>query len=299
MKDKKNTKYLLLTLVGLVGILIITRGITYAKYVSNAVLNYYLTSKGFYFTSEELDTTTKQNVDTSWDGESVYFTLTNSANNTLATEYDIKYKVTCSVEEENTTKVCYLNGTTASVINATLSTNTGCVNNTNDGVDTTTYTEQTCSEKGYTWKSTPSTAQVYFDVVDINGNDIDTATVLITATSTSPYKKEISAKYILNKDKSQIGSLSVTTESKTTHENIIVTNSYNEDKCVKLTWDSSKLVIDLDENIKTTTDDNDYINGLIFNLEKKNSKNFTFYKKDSTVTYNEEDFTFVESTECE
>ena len=112
MKHKKITKYLTVIVVGLIGILIITRGITYAKYVSNAVLNYYLSSKGFYFDSEELKSTTKTNVDTSWNGENVSFTITNSANDTLATEYDIKYKVTCTVEEENTTKVCYLNGTT-------------------------------------------------------------------------------------------------------------------------------------------------------------------------------------------
>ena len=60
------------------GILIITRGITYAKYVSNAVLNYYLSSKGFYFDSETLSINTKKNTDTSWNGEDVVFTLTNS-----------------------------------------------------------------------------------------------------------------------------------------------------------------------------------------------------------------------------
>ena len=115
IKITKSTKYLLTALFTLVGILIITRGITYAKYAANAVLNYYLANKGFYFDSEELSINENKNIDTSWDGDSVYFTLTNSANNTLATEYDIKYKVTCSIEEEdNKTKVCYLNGTNKS-----------------------------------------------------------------------------------------------------------------------------------------------------------------------------------------
>ena len=90
MKNKKITKYLVYSLIALVGLLMITRGITFAKYVSNKVLNYYLTSKGFYFTSDELDSIEKKNIDTTWDGESVKFTLTNSANNALATEYDIK-----------------------------------------------------------------------------------------------------------------------------------------------------------------------------------------------------------------
>lgn len=301
MKHKKITKYLTVIVVGLIGILIITRGITYAKYVSNAVLNYYLSSKGFYFDSEELKSTTKTNVDTSWNGENVSFTITNSANDTLATEYDIKYKVTCTVEEENTTKVCYLNGTTSStIINQTLSTAAGCSNYKKDGKDTSSYDEDTCKKENYTWEAIPTTSNLTFNVVDTEGKDVDTATVLITATSTSPYEKTLSAKYILSKDKSEIGTLSLKYEEKTNYENIIITNSYNEDKCVKLTWNPSNLLIDLDDNsITTNEDDNNYVNEIIFKLEKKNSKNFIFYKTDKSKTYTKEDFTLVETTECE
>lgn len=300
MKNKKVTKSLLISVVVLLGILIITRGITFAKYVSNAVLNYYLTSKGFYFDSEELSTTTNKITDTSWDGGSIYFTLNNSANDNLATDYDIKYKVTCTVDEEDTTKVCYLNGTTSSTYNATLSTTASCSNYTDDGVDTSEYDETTCKEKDYTWESTKTTANLYFDVVDTTGKDVDTATVTITATSTSPYEKTLSAKYILSKDQSEIGALSLTYEAKSNYENVIVTNSYNEDKCLKLTWNAEDLIIDLDdENITQNTDDNDYINEIIFKLEKKNSKNFTFYKTDNTKTYSEEDFTLVETSDCQ
>ena len=109
-------------------------------------------------------------------------------------------------------------------INATLSTNTGCKNNTKDEVDTSSYNEIKCKEDGYTWESVPSIAQLYFDVVDMEGNPIDTATVVITAEATAPYKKELSAKYILNKDTSEVGSLSVKYESKNTYENVIVIN---------------------------------------------------------------------------
>ena len=300
MKKIKSTKYLLMVVVTLLGILIVTRGITYAKYVSNAVLNYYLTTKGFYFNSEELDTLEKNNIDTSWDGESVYFSLTNSANNTLATEYDIKYKVTCSIEEEdNKTKECYLNGTEKNTMTATLSTNAGCKNNTKDKVDTSSYNEIKCIEDGYTWESKPSISQVYFDVVDTEGNEVDTATVVITAEAIAPYKKELTGKFILNKDTSEVGSLSVNYESKNYYENVIITNSYNEDKCVKLTWDASNLVIDLKEEIQANVDQNNYINELIFKLEKKNSRNFTFYKTEQNKKYSELDFVLVESDECE
>ena len=299
MKNKKNTRNLIFIIVALVGILIITRGITYAKYASNAVLNYYLTSKGFYFSSDELSQNTKKNVDTTWDGESIHFSLLNSANDSLNTEYDIKYKVTCAVEGDSN-KLCYLNGTTSSLVNATLAAYAGCTNKTNDKVDVSEYDEKTCKEKGYTWESQQTKADLYFDVVDLEGKDVETATVIITATSTSPYEKTLSAKYIISKDKSKLGSLSLTYEEKDYYENLIVTNSYNEDKCVKLTWNPESLVIDLEnDEVKSKQDENNYTNEIIFKLEKKNSKNFTFYKNDSTKSYKEDDFTLVESTECE
>ena len=297
-KAKQITYSLAITVVALVGLLILTRGITYAKYVSNSVLNYYLNSKGFYFRSEDLTTETKNNVDTSWDGDKVSFTINNSSNKSLATEYDIQYEITCAIEETDTTKVCYLNGTNASKVTQTLSADFACKDTTNNK-DVSSLDESTCTKQGYTWTAIPSTSTNYFEVVDINGKDVDTANVIITATSTSPYKKTIKGKYTLNKDKSELGTLSLKYETKTHYENVIVTNSYNEDKCIKLTWNSDNLVIDNSNSMQTIENDNKYINGVIFKLNKKDSTNFIFYKQDKSKTYSEADFALVESTECQ
>ena len=302
MKNKSKTKQITYTLaisvVALVGLLIITRGITYAKYVSNSVLNYYLNSKGFYFKSDNLDTEIKNNADTSWDGGKVTFSITNSSNKSLATEYDIKYEITCSVEETDSTKVCYLNGTNSSKVTQTLSADFTCKDTTNNK-DVSSLDEATCTKQGYTWTAIQTTSTNYFEVVDINGKDVDTANVIITATSTSPYKKTIKGKYTLNKDKSELGTLSLKYETKTHYENVIVTNSYNEDKCIKLTWNSDDLVIDNSDSYQILTNDNNYINGVIFKLNKKDSTNFIFYKQDKSKTYSEADFALVESTECQ
>lgn len=302
MKNKSKTKQitysLAITVVALVGLLILTRGITYAKYVSNSVLNYYLNSKGFYFRSDDLTAETKNNVDTSWDGNKVSFTISNSSNKSLATEYDIQYEITCAIEETDTTKVCYLNGTNSSKVTQTLSADFACKDTTNNK-DVSSLDESTCTKQGYTWTAIPSTSTNYFEVVDINGKDVDTANVIITATSTSPYKKTIKGKYTLNKDKSELGTLSLKYETKTHYENVIVTNSYNEDKCIKLTWNSDNLVIDNSNSMQTIENDNKYINGVIFKLNKKDSTNFIFYKQDKSKTYSEADFALVESTECQ
>ena len=134
--------------------------------------------------------------------------------------FHLKYKVTCSVEGDSN-KLCYLNGTTSSLINATLSAYTACTNKTNDKVDVSTYDERTCKDNGYTWESKETKQDLYFDVVDLEGKDVETATVTITATSISPYEKTLSARYIINKDKSKLGSLSLKYEEKTHYENII------------------------------------------------------------------------------
>ena len=67
MKKKRNRSTAFLILLFLTLGLIITRGFSYARYASNAVFNYYLSSKGFYFESDELSFDTKKNVDTMWE----------------------------------------------------------------------------------------------------------------------------------------------------------------------------------------------------------------------------------------
>ena len=102
MKNEKVTKHLFYSLIGVILLLILTRGITYAKYVSDAAFNYYLSSKGFYFESEELTSEQSKITDTSWDGEKISFSIKNSKNKFIASESDIKYEVTCKVDEEDT-----------------------------------------------------------------------------------------------------------------------------------------------------------------------------------------------------
>lgn len=300
MKNAKYTTFLFIVIALLVGGLLITQGITLGKYVSNSVLNYYLNSKGFYFESDDLTTDNEKHIDTSWDGERVYFNLKNNANENLATEYDIKYNVVCTIEDENTDKVCRLNGTDADSLEGTLSSSFGCSNYTDDGVDTSSYSESSCKSNGYTWESRATISNLYFEVVDTTGKDVDAATVSITATATSPYSKNLSAQYVLTKDKNEIGTLSLKYETNDNYENVIVTNSYNEDKCLKLNWNADDLIIDVNSNdiLSSKTDENDYINEIVFSLAKKDSINYIFYKRDMSKTYSKDSFTLVE-TECQ
>jgi hypothetical protein len=274
--------------------LILSRGFTYAKYASNAVFNYYLSSQGFYFDSDDLAYDTKNNTDTMWDGEKVYFTINNSANGSLASETDIKYKVTCTIEEENTTKKCLISGSDSNIYEGTLPASFGCsVEGASD--------ETACAEKNGKWTALETKSTMYFEVIDENGTDVLSANVKIVVESTKPYKKELSATYMLIRDTSEIGELSLKYEKGLVKSEIVVTNSYNENKCVSVSWDSNNFVYDNGNNdiLGTNNDDNGNINEVYFMLDKMNSRTLYFYEKDQSVSHDEMDFNIVESNMCQ
>ena len=294
MKKKKRYSSLLIIILVLALTVIITRGFSHARYASNAVFNYYLSSKGFYFESDDLSFDTKSNVDTMWDGEKVYFTLSNSANGALSSETDIVYTVSCIVDEEDTTKQCLLNGTGKSEINATLSASFGCS-------DSTYKDEDSCIINDKKWIATPATSDVYFEVVDTSGEEVLNANVLVKVTSSKPYKKELSGRYNLIRDNSEIGGLSMKYEEGSIKSNLIITNSYNENKCVAVSWDSLDFIYDINSKdvLGKETDSEGNINCVYFMLDKMDSTVLEFYEKDKAASYNELSFNLVESNMCE
>ena len=295
MKKRKRSNTILIAMVLILAItLVLTRGFTYAKYASNAVFNYYLSSQGFYFDSDDLTYNTKNNIDTMWDGGKVYFTLNNSANGALASETDIVYKVVCTIEEENTTKKCLVNGTDSGEYEATLSASFGC----SDGES---RTEEACTTNKGKWEALEASSTLFFEVVDETDSDVLSANVKLTVTSLKPYKKELSATYNLIRDNSEIGDLSMKYEKGTLKSRLIVTNSYNENKCVAVSWDSKDFIYDLNSGnvLGTKADASGNINQVYFTLNKMDSTTLEFFEKDSSVAYSDLYFSLVESNLCQ
>ena len=168
----KHRKYLIIIFLFTLALMVVYFGITYAKYVYKEAHNYYLQSKGFYFTSDYLDVNTKQTVNNYWDGSSVYFNIKNNINESIVTDYDINYKVKCTTNNANAT--CNLNGSGKNEIDGVLKLNAVCENNTSDGVDTSTFTYEECSSNGYTWNNKVVSEEMYFDIV---GDDISRVNV--------------------------------------------------------------------------------------------------------------------------
>ena len=93
---RKKKKYLFLTLLVVIGLPLLFYSFTFSKYISDSIWDYYLQSRGFYFTSDYLGEDIVQNIDNLWDGGSVHFNVKNNLNEKVVTSYDIEYQVTCT-----------------------------------------------------------------------------------------------------------------------------------------------------------------------------------------------------------
>ena len=297
---KKRTKTLLLAVILLSLVSVITYNYSMAKYVSNSFWNYYLSTKGFYFSSEQLDTNKITNVNNNWEFDSTYFRIKNSENDFLISDYDIEYTVKCSIQNDaKEYSKCTLNGTESDTFTGILSSSSKCINNINEQ-DVSTYTKENCETSGYEWKVQENFKDLYFDIIKTSDQELTYASVLIEVTSNAPYTKKLVGEFNLSSSELQESSLKINYKEFDNYSRVIITNSYDENKCVKLSWNQDNLRIDkTSENIISFKQDtNNIINEVIFNIDKKNSTSYLFYKTDIDEKYDYKEFNLIESNEC-
>ena len=295
----KKRKIVITTSIVLLAI-IITTSFTYGKYVYNSVWNYYLSSKEFYFESDLLDINNKNNSLLKWDGSNVNFVIKNSKNNELISESDISYKVTCEVLGDESEYIkCILNDTDLSIFNGTLSSEANCTNNI-DTKDVSKLTKAECEVGGYIWKEEIASKNNYFNLVlTDNTKTIDEVLVKVTAESLSPYKQILTGLFNLNKvDNEEVGYI-LNYESYDEYDEVSITNTASEKKCMYISFDASNYSVDIDNNsiLEYSIDSNDKINGLKFELESENTSYFKLYKLNSEKVYSVNDI-LLEEKEC-
>ena len=284
----KHRKYLIIIFLYTLALMVVYFGTTYAKYVYKEAHNYYLQSKGFYFTSDYLDVNTKQTVNNYWDGSSVYFNIKNNINESIVTDYDINYKVKCTTNNANAT--CNLNGSGKNEIDGVLKLNAVCENNTSDGVDTSTFTYEECSSNGYTWNNKVVSEEMYFDIV---GDDISRVNVNLEISSISPYKKTLVGKFILNKVKTTTD-IDIKYKDYSEYGILNLRNNSNTTRCVVVSFDPNNLLVNEYNTAKSYTKNSDnYIDSLTISINSSSSANYKFYKKNN-ITYDASSFTIVD-----
>lgn len=286
----KKKKFLLMVLALLSTVLFIY-SFSFAKYTSNSIFNYYLKSNGFYLQSDDLTTNGKQIVNTLWNKEKVYFNIRNSEGDTLISDYDINYVVNCEIVDNPNLK-CLINDTDNSQYNGILSSSSVCLN---DGT-VVDLSKADCEMNGYNWLRQVASKDLFFEVVSINDSyEIDDVKVNIVLNSTNPYKKTLKATYVLNYAQVEEGQISKEYEIFDNYNRLIITNSYLDNKCILLSWDGNKHIVDTTNSYVSYMDSNGYINGLKFNIDAKSSTSLIFYDRNDD---NDGSDFIIDLTEC-
>lgn len=287
-KNKKQRKKIIIILLLIIAI--ISFSASFGRYAINAITDFYLRSKEFYFYSDKLSLNTPVFRVDNWSGVDDYnvtINMNSRANNILAATYNIDYSIsyTCS-----TNAVCTLSKTTGTILSTT---NTDFFNLT----------------------ITPNQQLV----------EGDTVFVEITAQTTTPYAKIIKGQFVLKVGKEALtykivdstdspylelditNTLSYYTVSeafgtysvgdKITSDVYLGLTTENKAKCysaeITLSFNPSTVVLDMNNtnylnasNVTTTTVNYfNYINGLTFKIDAVSSTKVRFFKNDITQDY--------------
>jgi len=281
-------------------VIIFTATMTSAKYVYNSVWNYYLKSKGFYFESDLLTIDTKKNSLLKWDGSNIYFSLKNSINPKLISEYDISYKISCNVLGEESSYIgCALNGTESSTFNGSLSSEEYCYND-KDMEDVSLLDKTECELNGYIWKREVTSKNNYFNLfLKDETKNIDEVSVQITTESMYPYHKTLKGIFNLNKIDEIDSNFEVNYQSFNEYDEVIIVNKTKVDKCFSIGFSSNDYLYDITNYsiLNYTFDETNKYNTINIKVEKQKSMNYEFYKINSQKQYSIEEF-IIEEKDC-
>ena len=283
----KRTKIIIILLII---VLLLPVGITFSRYVLENVKNYLMEANNFFFNSDKLvDGGIRYEIN-NWGGSSnipIEFVLNNHKNNILTSDADIEYSI--ELEYDNTSIAC------------SLSSNSGVIQR---------------AEKTDEFELIITPLRPY--------NDGESVSVKVTATSSSPYEKKLSATFVVIvgrrgvdyeiRDSANSAYLMFNiTNSLDTYKvieafgdyqvnHILTTNEYlelsdtNKAKCasivVTLTFDPSVIILDTTSDVLkkatyTTTLYNgiNYINSITFGVDVMTSEEIRFYKRNKSINY--------------
>lgn len=290
MKSKKKLKKQIKIMIIIILIIVMLPiSITFSKYIYDFIGNYLIKTNNFYFNSDKLDSNTINYNVNNWSGVgnfTIQFELNNHKNNLLVSDSDIAYDITLNCP---TDVICTIDNSSGVIYKSEM-TDRFIVN--------------------------VSPLRV-FDT----GESID---VSITATSSAPYVKALSANFEINVGRKGV-SYEISDQINQPYLNLTITNardqyiveeafnSYsvndiissetymslsdnNKAKCysakITLTFDPRYVVIDttsnvLNSSVYTTEQVNgvSYINSITFDVEAMSSTILRFYKIDVTNNY--------------
>ncbi len=286
MKKKK-----LLIMLLIIFMIIVPFGFTLGRYVMDNIKDYIMETNHFFFNSDKLQSGGITYEVNNWGGADVFeiqFELNNHKNNILTSEGDIDYSLALNYDQNDI--ICSLNSTNGTIYE---------------------------DEKTDNFTLTVTPRRVFADEESVS--------VTVTATSSSPYIKTLSATYIITVGKRGI-SYQITDSASSPYLMFSITNAIdtysvrqafgnysvgdvitsaeyvnlsaaNQAKCasaiITLSWNPADIVIDTTSSIissgaSTTTSTYNgisYINSITFPVDILSSTEVRFYKWDVTKNY--------------
>lgn len=269
MKVKANKKKVITCVIILIILLNLITLPTFGRYIYHNARDLYLRSRNFSFSSNLLTATGRTYKYSNWSGVDDYeldFQLYSYENELSLFNYEgegLKYTLTCTIDD--TTKA------TAHIETAGgNSTAAGYIPNATNVKDVKVYLKPTESLK-----------------------EGDTVKLTITANTTVPYKKQITATFNIKVSTNQGLSYSIVDEESSIYASLKLVNTKSEERKITLTYDPKLVLIDLtnpycESRIKQTStkiDGVEYINSITFNMEAEDVTTIRFYKKDINANY--------------
>ncbi len=265
MKRKLNIKKLIICIVVLISIMIMP---TFSRFVYNNARDIYLKSQNFSFSSNLLTNMGKTYKYSNWSGVDDYeinLQLYSYENELSLFTYEgngLEYNLTCEVEDS--TKATAHLGTSAGI-----ATETSYIPNATNIKDLKIYIKPT-----------------------ENLQEGDTVKVKVTANTTKPYKKQISATFNIDVTDQSV-TYRVEDDLSSIYATLKLVNPKNESRLVTLTFDPNIAVIDetndcYKNRISQTSENIDgveYVNSIAFIMDPEDSNSIRFYKKDVNVDY--------------
>lgn len=270
MKEHKKINKAKVAITIFIIVLLISMSV-FGRYIYNTTREAYFTSKKFYFTSNLLTLDNQKYTYEDWGGIDVYETsvdLYSYANKFLRLDYDLNYEISCESLSPSKIK-CTLND-----VDGPTST-TGVIYAKTDG------RENNVSKVGI--YITPLT--------QINKGEV--VTFSLKASTKEPYQKEISCEISLKVKQQTTNSYKIEDVPNRNYAVLEIVNAQNTALQYTLTFDPKVLRIDTNDEVcinkmsgsSTTINGTQYLNKIVFNIDKESAKNIKFYKVDMTKDY--------------
>lgn len=263
MKRKLNKKKVAFVII--IIIMLITLPI-FGRYVYNNVREAYLKSRNFSFTSNLLASSEKTYKYANWSGSEPYeldLQLYSYENELSLFNYEglgLEYKLTCTIDD----------ATKATVH----------IDDAIDGIS---------EEKDHIPNATNiKDVKIYLKpVTTLTAGEV--ITLNITAETTKPYKKTLSAQFQIIVSK-QLVSYRIEDEEESIYATLKLINAKNEDNEIKIAFNPETVMIDTTDEayinkVSETKTDEQYINSVTITLESGQSEDIKFYKKDKSKNY--------------